>query len=250
MEEIEKQLQALGLEEKEAKIYFASLQLGKETAFHIAERSGIKRATTYFILNNLAERGLVTVEKSKKVIHYVPVHPRRLSFHIEHQKKILEDLLPELSVLYNAEPEKPHIQMFEGEAGMKHVYEEIIQSLQEKKEALFFGSVAHMKKYPELIKAWKRETKNKSYKIRELLNNDGFHREYAVGLQENKNLHHEIRLLSKGACSFQNDNAIFGNKLIIFSTEKNLFATVIESSAIVSSYRTMFELAWERAEKL
>ena len=249
MEDIEKRLHALGLEEKEAKIYLTCLQLGKDTVFHIAERSGIKRTTVYFILKSLAERGLIATEKTKKAVLFSPAHPRRLLIHVDHQKKILDDLLPELSALYNVEPEKPNIQVFEGEAGLKHVYEEIISFLQEKQEVLFFGGVDHLKTYPDLLKAWKRETKNKTFRIRELVNNDAFHKEYREKLSENENFQHEIRLLPEASKSFQNDNAIFGNKLVIFSTQKTMFATVVESSHIASSYRTMFELAWAQTRE-
>lgn len=247
MEDIEKRLQALGLEEKEAKIYLTCLQLGKDTVFHIAERSGIKRTTVYFILKSLAEKGLIATEKTKKAVLFSPAHPRRLLIHVDHQKKILDDLLPELSALYNVEPEKPNIQVFEGEAGLTRVYEEIISFLQEKKEVMFFGGVDHLRVYPDLLKAWKRETRNKNFCIRELVNNDALHEEYKDELGENENPHHEVRLLPMAAKNFCNDNAIFGNKLVIFSTQKTLFATVVESSHITSSYRTMFELAWEQA---
>lgn len=249
MEDIEKRLQALGLEEKEAKIYMTCLQLGKDTVFHIAEHSGIKRTTVYFILKSLVERGLIATEKTKKAVLFSPAHPRRLLIHVDHQKKILDDLLPELAALYNVEPDKPDIQVFEGAAGLKHVYEEIISLLQEKREALFFGGVGHLRAYPDLLKAWKRETKNKNFRIRELINDDAFHREYAGELAQNKNPHHEIRFLLQSVGSFHNDNAILGNKLVIFSTEKTLFATVVESGHIADSYRTMFELAWEQAGK-
>lgn len=249
MEDIEKRLQALGLEEKEAKIYLSCLHLGKDTVFHIAEHSGIKRTTVYFILKSLAERGLIATEKTKKAVLFSPAHPRRLLIHVEHQKKILDDLLPELSALYNVEPDKPNIQVFEGEAGLTRVYEEITSFLQEKKEVMFFGGVSHLAAYPDLLKVWKRETKNKTFRIRELINNDTFHEGYAKELGKNKNPNHEVRFLPKTAERFCNDNAIFGNKLVIFSTQKTMFATVVESDHIVNSYRVMFELAWEQTGK-
>lgn len=249
MEDIEKRLQALGLEEKEAKIYLTCLQLGKDTVFHIAEHSGIKRTTVYFILKSLVKRGLIATEKTRKAILFSPAHPRRLLIHVEHEKKILDDLLPELSALYNLEPEKPSIQVFEGEVGLTRVYEEIISFLQEKKEVMFFGRVDHLSAYPDLLKAWKRETKDKNFRIRELINDDGFHRGYATELSKNKNSQHAVRFLPRTAKAFCNDNAIFGDKLVIFSTQKTMFATVVESRHIADSYRAMFELAWAQTGK-
>ncbi|QQR78502.1 MAG: hypothetical protein IPJ68_05525 [Candidatus Moraniibacteriota bacterium] len=244
MDNLEQRLRALGLEEKEAIIYLVCLRLGKDTAFHIAERSGLKRTTAYFILNNLAERRLVATEKTRKATLFSPAHPRRLQIQVEHQKKVLDDLLPELAALYNMDPDKPTVQVFEGENGLKRVYEDIIADLEKKAEVLFYGSVAHLEIYPDLIQAWQRATKNKVYRIRELLNVDQFHQEYAREISKNKNPHHILRSLPEDSAAFQNDNAIYGNKVVIFSTKNKLFATVIESHDIAQSYRAMYELAW------
>ena len=47
--------------------------------------------------------------------------------------------------------------------------------------------------------------------------------------------------------NFLNDNLIYADKLVIFSTQKYFFATVIKSKEIADSYRTMFNLAWKNS---
>ncbi len=56
----EKELQNLGLTEKEARTYLASLELGPETAQNIAKKTGINRATTYVQIESLKKRGLMS----------------------------------------------------------------------------------------------------------------------------------------------------------------------------------------------
>ena len=73
-------------------------------------------------------------------------------------------------------------------------------------------------------------------------------KEYVRSIRKNKNPRHKIRFLSEDQIFSGNDNVIFGDKLVIFSTQNKLFATVIESQDIAKSYRILFELAWKSAK--
>ncbi|MES3005681.1 MAG: helix-turn-helix domain-containing protein [Patescibacteria group bacterium] len=59
MQEIIENLKSIGLEDKEAKIYVALLKFGEATVGDIADEAGIKRPTTYVILDELRKKGLV-----------------------------------------------------------------------------------------------------------------------------------------------------------------------------------------------
>jgi len=56
---MEKELQEIGLNANEAKIYLSILKLGEATANRIANLSEIARSTTYDILEKLKHRGLI-----------------------------------------------------------------------------------------------------------------------------------------------------------------------------------------------
>ena len=56
---LEKELEKIGLTEKEAAVYLALLKLGPTTALKIARETGIKRPTVYTTLDALKGRGLV-----------------------------------------------------------------------------------------------------------------------------------------------------------------------------------------------
>jgi|SRR3989344_829968 len=65
----EKELQALGLSEKEAKVYLAALVLGPDTVQNIAKKAGINRPTAYLQIESLKEKGIISeVEKDKKIL--------------------------------------------------------------------------------------------------------------------------------------------------------------------------------------
>ena len=61
-----KKLEEIGLNEKEAKVYIAVLELGEGSASEIAKKSEVNRATTYFTLENLMKIGLVSASNEEK----------------------------------------------------------------------------------------------------------------------------------------------------------------------------------------
>ena len=111
---IEQVLETIGLNEKEAKVYLASLKMGEDSAYNLAQRSGLKRSTVYFILEKLKKHGLVAIKKTPKVTFYSVISPTKLLLKIEKQKDTLEKILPELDRFYHEQPHKPNVQVFEG----------------------------------------------------------------------------------------------------------------------------------------
>ena len=63
-EKIVKQLTDVGLNEKEAKIYLASLECGTQPTAKIAETAGYNRITTYTILEKLPKQEMLVFTKS------------------------------------------------------------------------------------------------------------------------------------------------------------------------------------------
>lgn len=240
-----------GLESKEAKVYLSCLQLGQETAFNIAKKSELKRPTVYVILNSLAEKGLVTVIKTQKATLYSPIHPQRLISSLKRKEQALEKALPDLETIYNVRPQKPKIQILEGKTGIASIYGEIIESLKKSKEILSFGSLSHFQTgYQDLLKNWFRETKNKKYKVREIINQEKFDLDYIQLIQKNKNPNHQIKIMPKNEGFVNNDNFIYENKIAIFSVQKDLFVILIESKDLADSYRRLFNLAWHSAKEM
>lgn len=112
----ESALEALGLTQKEARIYVALLALGEATAYEIANKSGVKRPTVYVALEELRKKGLVLkIPHAKKQV-FIAKDPRE--FVAEEKKKITdaEQMMPKLLALRRGE-QKPTILYFEGREG-------------------------------------------------------------------------------------------------------------------------------------
>jgi HTH-type transcriptional regulator, sugar sensing transcriptional regulator len=246
---LEKQLEQIGFHEKEARVYLACLQLGQDTAYHIAQKCALKRATVYFTLNLLVERGLVSIWKTKKATLWRAANPKKLFTQIKRKEEALTEIFPLLQSIYNFDEEKPNIQVFEGKEGLRQLYLEAIEFLKKGKELLAYGDVSHIDTMLEDLTAFLlKELKNKRYRVREILNTKENNSNYVKTVRKNKNPNHIIRFAGDNLFFSENDNIIFGNKLVIFSTQNRIFATVIESKSIADSYRSLFELAWKSAK--
>ncbi len=80
------QLKEIGLSEKESKVYLAALELGPAAVQKIAERAGVKRPTTYVMLEALAERGLMTTTKEGKRTRFAASSPEKIMAILEAER--------------------------------------------------------------------------------------------------------------------------------------------------------------------
>jgi len=120
-----KELQDIGLTNKEARVYLANLELGQSTVQDVSEKAGVNRATTYVILDSLVEKGLASTYEQGKKTHYIASSPDVLEGifalqkkEIDEKQKYFEKLLPQLQLIDNRQSDKPVIKFFEGKQGM------------------------------------------------------------------------------------------------------------------------------------
>ncbi len=135
----EKELQSLGLSDKESRVYLAALELGPDTVQHIAQKAGINRPTTYVQIESLKSKGLMSeVEKGKKTF-YVPETPDRLSTllnafeqEIQFKKNEITRILPALQDLFAGAGERPKVRFFEGVEGTTAIREDFLKTKDKK----------------------------------------------------------------------------------------------------------------------
>jgi sugar-specific transcriptional regulator TrmB len=236
--ELKEALKQLGLNEKEASVYLAVLEIGRGSVPSIAKRAGTKRPTTYLILEELRKKGLVSSIKDTEKAIFTAETPEKL---LEEQKKkeeIIRENIPELLAIYNSKKEKPKVRFYEGEENIIKLYDEIFKE----NNILFYGSIAsispavykQVEKYLEVIKI-------KKLKVREILQAD----EKSIGFaKKNNSENHQIKIAPKNYL-FPTDNMIFGKKVAIITYKFAPMAVVIESNDVIETYKSMFEIIWE-----
>ncbi len=242
---IQKDIQSLGLNEKEAKVYLASLELGQATVQKISAKAGIKRPTTYFIIEGLMERGLMSSYYQGKKQFFMAEMPERILDLIAKERKELElreeqfkRLLPELQSINNRNKDKPVVKYYEGKDGiLTMTLEHMKSSKNQQLFNVFSRDVIEQAITPDdLIHIRKERLGNKittkTIYTREKGDLEGV---------ENAEM---IRLPAKDfpvSC----DIAFYEDKVRIASFKDRLMGVVIEDKEIAQSFRTIFELAWK-----
>ncbi|MFH1047264.1 MAG: helix-turn-helix domain-containing protein [Patescibacteria group bacterium] len=89
-DELVKELQEIGLSDKEAKVYLAALELGSATAQQIAVKAIVNRPTAYVMIESLIHRGLMSRHMHKKKTMLQAAMPHKLFYIVESQIRDLQ----------------------------------------------------------------------------------------------------------------------------------------------------------------
>jgi predicted transcriptional regulator len=251
---MDNQLSHVGLEENEAKVYQAILELGPSTVTQITKKAGVTRTFGYPILEKLSLHGLVARASGQgKKIRYTAGHPRKLLQYIENRKNQwqrrlseAEHLLPDLISIYKL-AEKPTIHFQEGLAGAKSIYTETLES----KEIIF--SIADMEGWdtPELAEWGKEYNRKRSLlKIHEqmlLLDTPKGHKwmnDYR-GSFKYTNFRWIKPEQLPGIQDFTGEINIYENRVMMVMLKKpNYMGVMIESKILSNILKSLFRLAW------
>ncbi len=240
-------LKEYGLSEKEAKIYLVTLELGSAPASTIARRAGIKRVTAYALLQDLKTKQIAQSIDKGGVTHFQVVDPNTLLKKIEDKYTLLKEQLPALVALTDQYNNKPRIQYFEGEAGVKAMYEDLLTSTDT--IYAFLGAQAmtpNLQKY--LFEDFlPRRVASKVY-AQVLLNPSDDNKKYA---SRDKNMLKESRIIDNNVFHIEWEINIYGpNKIAIalFSGDE-MSAFIIHSPKLFRSFLSIFLTIWSTTPK-
>lgn len=239
---MEEFLTQLGLNQKQAKVYLACLELGEEVVSQIAKKAGLNRITTYEILKGLDIKGFVRFSKEKNKIHFSPVSPKQLINRFKNSLQQLEGHQLELEAVFNANKKKPKVTYYEGINGIKQIYED---TLTVKKKPIITVTNPEPIEKKLGMKFWRDYWRQRiDFKI----NVKGFCPDNKRGKQVKKEQQKYLRqakLFPKEKYNVETEIQIYDNKvaLISFMDEMGL---IIENKEIADSLRSLWQLAWDK----
>lgn len=246
-----KYLTKLGLTEKEAGVYLASLELGSASVAEIGAKAKINRTTAYDILEYLAHYGIVSHVGDTKTKHYIAEPPESLvayldkkSKEFEQRAKAVKEILPELKGVYNSIPRKPKVRFYDGDEGIIAMYED---SLTAKTEILSWLDTS--KTYGFSAKYFEDYYKRRAAKkihIKAIVDDSPLSREL---IKRDKAEDRDSRLISKEKIAIEPECYIYENK-VSFMSLREKFGVIIESQDIAEAQRKLYALAWDRAKEL
>ncbi|MBU0578182.1 hypothetical protein KJ742_05030 [Patescibacteria group bacterium] len=242
---IEQELTNLGLTKEESKVYLSILELGGSFVSAIARRAGVNRSTCYHTLDNLVKKGLVSSYQKGKVLHFTAEDPNRFMQMAEERVEKTKDLIPQLISLSNTLAFKPKIRFYEGIEGIKSIFEDILTT---KEEVLGYTSIKDVGKLiPDYFKRYCHKKVKNGIKTRYItpateegvdMIDEYYPKKYDPNLLE-------VLMVNPKEFNFQNEIAIYGNKVAIISLNPDeLIGLIIESKTFSDSMKSFFDLAW------
>ncbi len=232
----------LGLSERQARLYLASLELGSQPASVLSRHASLNRITAYNTLQEMVEKGIMTSVRKQRGTEYTAVAPEYLCVEARKSVDAAERALPELRGLRGGTFRKPVVRFFEGVEGIRKVYDDTLTA---KTEILNYANSAQLRTFwPTYDDDYVAERVKRGIHLRGIAPDDAWGRR--VHGEDRERLR-EIRLVDAKAFDFGNEVNIYDHKVAICSFARELFGVIIESVEVAKTQRQIFEMAWQFA---
>lgn len=246
----EKELQKIGLSEKESSVYLSSLRLGKSPVQIIAKEAKINRGTAYNIIGSLIKKGLMSTYQEGKKQYFFAESPDQLELifkqqleEIEHNRNRLKEILPDLKQMDNKDNGKPVVRYFEGRNGIRAMVEDMFDVKKGAEILMIYPHDQVAKQFsPEDLRYWRDKRIVKNTNIRALYTKE-------VGKLSVTASSLSIKI-EGNIDSVQSDIAIYEDRIRIASFSEKLMGIIIENKEAAETLRTLFNLAWSKNKKI
>ena len=245
---LEKELQKIGLSDKEAIIYLTLLKYTDLTAGKIAKKTSLPRATVYSSLESLINKGLVSTSLVGRVKHFNSESMEMMDDMIQEEeqkiknkKAILHDLKIYAKEL-KQEIEKPEVTFHEGKKSVESLFKFTATNnkhIYEIGDWRIFGSFA---------KKFIRERIRNNNRI-ELLTIAS--EESEKQQKDDKKLLRKQYFIKQGQAEVPALIAVGDDHLSIFTLDKKYpIGIKIRNKKIIKTMQTLFEIALGKIEKI
>ncbi|EKE21958.1 MAG: Transcriptional regulator, TrmB [uncultured bacterium] len=236
-------LENLGLSEKEAKVYLALLELGQASAYKVAQKAGVKKPTTYVLLDDLMKKELVLKLPGVKKQMFVAKSPEDFFSIAQGRVNLATSFLPELMSSMHGKNKVQTI-YYEGLDGFKQANWHKMKENAGKELIGFYASVENLdQKMIDITWQWTEDLKKNNISVR------GFvptHETLADYRKNDKEYNREMRELPWEEYSAETSLDVLGSFVrIIDLTKDSPQAVIIENERTAKMVRQIFEMMWK-----
>ena len=244
--DIIKGLENLGLNEKQAKVYVALLQLGRTSAYAAADKAELKKPTTYVILGELMEKGLVTrVPRSRKQL-FVAKRPEEFFAAAEERLKNAQSILPDLLSLIKGSQDKVRTLYYEGLTGVREALWYRTKEMKNRELVGFYATVEQASpELEQLFFEWHQESKKHSIKVRGIVPDHPSLQKYREEVDPKYDFTFRVVPFEKYSAKISID---VGDTFVRIIAFRELQAIVIDNPDVAQTVRQIFELVWAGLE--
>ncbi|MCB0324380.1 MAG: hypothetical protein KDD69_12440 [Bdellovibrionales bacterium] len=240
--QLQKSLESIGLNEKQAALYLAALQLGGGSVQQLARHASIKRTSAYHVLNSLEEQGLMSKELRGIKECYVAKDPELLEELLRRRRDEFLRTLPYLQSLQHFQQSDSIIRVFEGLERVEEAYWEMLDSIRSGEDYLVLGN---LERWTPLIsdafaQTFVRRRGRLPIRVRMLLCTGPV----AIERKGKKRQPNEETRLLPPSATLTTNLVILPRRLFVHQYESPYTALVIENDHIIRMHREMFEIMW------
>jgi sugar-specific transcriptional regulator TrmB len=243
----EKALIAAGLDEKQANVYVACLELGPSKVPEIAQAARIKRTTVYGIVGELVSMGLISASYKGKTKLYGAADPAVIMALLDERKKRVADIMPELSELFITHHVRPRVTFFEGREGLRKIYDDVLECKSKQ-----IKMIARVRQHNEaigdaFIKEFIRKRIARGIIARVLHPKSGDLYTNERGTEDIK-LKRQVRYLPPNVFHAAMI-MIYDHKVAMISTKEENFGFIIETKEFSNTLSAYFDFMWGLGSK-
>jgi len=243
MDTLVQQLSNAGLHEKEARVYIALLQLGRGSAYAVADRSGLKKPTAYVILGELIKKGLVMrVPREKKQL-FIAKPPEEFFAMAEERLRLARKALPELITMAESQTVKVRTLFYEGINGVKDSLYYRKDEMKGKDMTGFYATAEDAT--PELMEIFDPYPENLKKAGIGMKVITPEHESTKQFLNKNNPNYSDIKVVSPSLYSGKVSLEV-GDTFVRVILFKQLQSVIIESPELADSVRQIFNIVWSK----
>jgi len=242
MKNIEESLKNFGLNEKQAKVYLACLELGSASVAEVAEKSQVKRTSIYNFLEELINKGFVSELRQNDEILLIAEEPQILIKKAQQQLLDTQQIFPELLAMFNRPGNKPKVHFYQGVAGLKKIYEDTLNQTQP-----IYAFTDYEKMMPvmeQYLLNYPEERSKRNIFFRSIAKEGEWANKMS---KKNKEHKRELKLIS--GYPFETEINIYGNKVALLSFQKPYAGVIIEDLAIAQTLKSIWQLLWNNLKQ-
>lgn len=239
-------LKGLGLSDKAARVYIASVELGEASVQELSDKSKVARTSIYHVVDELVEKNfIVEVKKTKKTL-YIPVNPNDIYLQSREKLREYESLVPFFEERMQSVHTRSKIVFFHGVTGFKQVWDLVFSS--RKKEYLIITQANHFLDFVKekyiLDEIIQRKIKS-GFTSRQIISEGNYSRH--ISSKDKKEGRQTRFLPTSTELSF---TEIICEEYVIFISnriENMIFA--VEHDGFAETRRELFEVMWNGCKK-
>ena len=238
-------LERIGLNRNEAKVYLALVYKGEATAAELVKAVGVHRNIVYDNVEKLIEKGLASfiIDEGKR--KFIAQKPDTIISYLESKKEKVDEeiieankILPQISRILSTSNTKQEATIYRGIKGLKKIFNEILDT----KENWCIG-IANESVHALGSTYWKNyNQKIKDRRIKEHILVNSNYKDPDTGLLKVKNI--DTRTLPK-ELNPVSETILYADKVAIFVYSSQPIVIVIENKEIFNMYKTHFDFLWK-----